>query len=518
MRLDKLTTHELYWIFTVIFQLDALDQVACEVISSIRSMRNRRAPVNRLPWDVLALIPDFWKGHKKRRVAITLTHVCRTWREIFMSRASLWTDFYCIDAEKTRVYLERSKSVPINIWLEREQGLLPNDPFLDIPSHAIDRLKSLCVRATPDHLEDFTKHFVHPTPFLKTLEIDGGAADIHETIPVLPSALFGGDLSSLRKLCLHSVCTQLPWRNMNNLTSFALGFVSQPTVSIGQILDFFESAPRLTDVNLLSAAPTLGAQEGRSVSLSHLKRLNICGSQPPSLLLDHLIIPVGAQALIALDSVDHIDDVLPRSPNNFQNLSNISEISLQFRSFNTCMRFTGPNGTFGVGSRFGPDPTRLVTCALERFDTSCAQRLEIEDDGRITNELHEAIRSMANLRTLKISCFDDSPFSLLDLSLALASDGEIACPKLEKLIYHVSGVFDVGDLVDFVAARASRGVPLKSVEVVSSEEPISTEEAAVLQEHVSHVKIGFERNEGDYLHEDIDDEGEDDDDDDWIDL
>lgn len=306
---------------------------------------------------------------------------------------------------------------------------------------------------------------------------------------------------------------------MNNLTSFALGFVSQPTVSIGQILDFFESAPRLTDVNLLSAAPTLGAQEGRSVSLSHLKRLNICGSQPPSLLLDHLIIPVGAQALIALDSVDHIDDVLPRSPNNFQNLSNISEISLQFRSFNTCMRFTGPNGTFGVGSRFGPDPTHLVTRALERFDTSCTQRLEIEDDGRITNELHEAIRSMANLRTLKISCFDDSPFSLLDLSLALASDGEIACPKLEKLIYHVSGVFDVGDLVDFVAARASRGVPLKLVEVVSSEEPISTEEAAVLQEHVSHVKIGFERNEGDYLHEDIDDEGEDDDDDDdWIDL
>jgi hypothetical protein len=44
---------------------------------------------------------------------------------------------------------------------------------------------------------------------------------------------------------------------MNNLKLLTLAFVSRPTVSIGQILDFFESAPRLSEVTLTSAAPTL---------------------------------------------------------------------------------------------------------------------------------------------------------------------------------------------------------------------------------------------------------------------
>ena len=473
----------------VIFQLVALDQVAAEVLSSIRSVRNRRAPINRLPWDVLALIPDFWNGHGKKKVAITLTHVCRTWREIFTSHASLWTDFYCIDAEKTRVYLERSVSAPINMWLERKQGLSPNDPFLDIPSHAISRLKSLCITTTPDHLEDIAKHFLHPAPLLKTLEIDGGAASIHETVPVLPSALFGGDLSSLRELCLESVCTQLPWRNMNNLTSLTLDLLSRPTVSIGQILDFFESAPRLLEVTLFSSNPTSGAQDGRLVSLSRLRKLKTSGPQPPSLLLNHLVIPVGAEVTISSGSPDP-HDLLPKSLDNLQNLSNFSRIDLEFGWPTSRMCFTGPNGKFCAISPLGPNPTRLVTRALERFDTSSTQCLDIVDDNCMTNELHEAMPSMKNLRNLNISRYTDSPSFLRDLDLALAPDGVIACPKLEELTYSVTGEVDLEILVEFATARAARGVPLQSVKV-SPGEPISMAEVAELQEHVSHVEICF---------------------------
>ncbi|KAF9645561.1 hypothetical protein BDM02DRAFT_3079455, partial [Thelephora ganbajun] len=79
----------------------------------IRSCWNRLAPINRLPPDILILIPNFWDKRSRGRFVIALTHVCRAWREIFTSRSSLWTDFHCMDAEKTRVYLERSKSSPI---------------------------------------------------------------------------------------------------------------------------------------------------------------------------------------------------------------------------------------------------------------------------------------------------------------------------------------------------------------------------------------------------------------------
>ena len=428
-----------------------------------------------------------------------ITHVSRAWSEIFISRASLWTDFYCIDAEKTRVCLERSKSAPINVWLEREQGLFPNDPFLDIPSHAIGRLKSLCLTTTPDHFDDITKHLVHPAPRLNTLVIDGGVVPAHESISVLTSTLFAGDLSSLRGLHL-KIFTHLPWRNMYNLTSLTLAFIiSQPIAFLGQMLDFFENAPRLSEVTLTSAIPTFDAQDGRLVSLSHLRRLKICGPQPPSILLDHLIIPVGAEAVVSLDSArdSQADDLLPRSLDNLQNLCNFSGIFLRFDRSTTCIDLHGPNGQFSVASRRGPDPTHMVIRALERFDTSNTQSLVIDDNGGMTNEIHQAMLSMENLHTLIISRGNDSPSFFLGLDLALASDGVVACSKLKELTYRVPGEFGLGSLVEFAAARASRAVPLKLVNVVGLWEPFTTDEVAELREHVSHVVEEREYNDQD---------------------
>jgi hypothetical protein len=102
MRSAKLTNWVLFCVFTVTFQLDALDREASEVVSLIRSAKNRQAPINRLPRDVLALIPGFWSELGREKIAIVLTHVCRAWRGLFISLASLWTDFRCVDADKTR--------------------------------------------------------------------------------------------------------------------------------------------------------------------------------------------------------------------------------------------------------------------------------------------------------------------------------------------------------------------------------------------------------------------------------
>ena len=206
---------------------------------------------------------------------------------MFTSHPSLWTDFNCADAEGTRVYLERSKSSPIDLQLDRSCGLFPHDPFLQIVPHAICRLKYLSVLTTSDYLQGITDHLSRPAPLLEGLNIQG-STDNPGLNPILVTTLFGGDLSSLRHLCLFSVRTKLPWRNMVNLTTFTLGYVLEPGVTIGQLLDFFESAPCLLDVELTFATPAFGAQNGRLVSLAHLKRLYIYGTHPPSLLLDHL--------------------------------------------------------------------------------------------------------------------------------------------------------------------------------------------------------------------------------------
>ncbi|KAF9650943.1 hypothetical protein BDM02DRAFT_3111242 [Thelephora ganbajun] len=473
-------------------ELDALDRDASEVLSLIRFRRNRLAPINQLPREVLTLIPDFWDGREREKIAITLTHVCRAWREIFVSRASLWTDFHCMDADKTRVYLERSKSCPINLWLERKHGLFPNDLFLEIAPHTIGRLKRLSVSTTPDHLEDITKHLTHPAPVLEALTIDGSSNDFEINSAFTP-ALFGGDLSSLRELHLHSVRTQLPWRGMVNLTSFSL---LRLTITVEQLLDFFESAPRLLEVELL-AAWAFGTQNGRLVSLAHLRRLHISGSQPPSLMLNHLLIPVGAKVSTESDLPGpQIDDHLPRSLDNLRNLSDFTEICLHFEDRSVSMRFTGPNGQVCMTSSSPrPDVTRLALQSLARFDTSKTQRLEIINGGFFAYEFRSILLSLTNLKTLIVSrCkLTTSFFRGIDPGFSL--NHPVPCPKLEELIFHKDEPFPIeisAEIAEVAARRASRGAPLKSIRTGNSRKPMTRRQVDELLRFVERTEANFD--------------------------
>jgi len=140
----------------------------------MRSWKNAAAPVNRIPPEIIALVPDFWATSKRDQSIIALTHVCRTWREVFTSRSSLWTDLDCLCTDKTRVYLERSKSSPINLSLYRDNNLSSHDPLFQITPHAIARLKSLSLRGAPWNLKDITTQLSLPAPLLENVMIDGG--------------------------------------------------------------------------------------------------------------------------------------------------------------------------------------------------------------------------------------------------------------------------------------------------------------------------------------------------------
>ena len=72
---------------------------------------------------------------------------------MFVSHSSLWSTLDCVDAEKTRVYLERSRSSPINLRLRRGLSLASINASLQIIPQAIDQLKSLTVASKPGDLE-----------------------------------------------------------------------------------------------------------------------------------------------------------------------------------------------------------------------------------------------------------------------------------------------------------------------------------------------------------------------------
>jgi len=119
-----------------------------------------------------------------------------------VSRLPLWTDLDCVDLDKTRVYLERSMPLPVNLSPYRDNCLSPYDPFLQIIPRTIGRLKSLPITGWPENLQDITDHLSQPAPLLEELSMHGGCDHALYCNLEFTSTLFNGDLSSLRKLCL----------------------------------------------------------------------------------------------------------------------------------------------------------------------------------------------------------------------------------------------------------------------------------------------------------------------------
>jgi len=421
---------------------------------------------------------------------IVLTHVCRAWRELFTSRSSLWTDFTCMDADKTLVYLERSKSSPtINLSLRNygnpySNPSPPNLFFQTIP-HIRERLKSLYAWGLAECLQDILDHLSRPAPLLEDLSIEcRGKLKPDSTLTLTP-ALFSGDLSSLRTLDLQDVNTNLPWRNMVNLTSLTLHEIRP--VSMSQLLDFFESAPHLRDVALQFEIPTGSDQTGRLVSLADLEEMYIDGG-PSSDLLDHLLIPVGAR----LSAVVEFSSSHPtRFLSNLRNFPDFTTIKLTADP-EPRIKFSGPKGNVDLNHiTYSDDELGLVLEFLALFDTSGTKQLKIHFDHNPSgDQSYQILLPMKTLRTLRLEYSPSSHDFIQVLDPSKSSSGVVVCPKLEELIIQPNGKLDINDVIGMAAARESRGAKLNSLWIFNPLEPkYAQSDVLKLKGHVSRVEV-----------------------------
>jgi len=402
----------------------------------------------------------------------------------------LWTNFYCEDADETRVYLERAKSSPIYLWLQRASVLSPRDPFLQIIPQTIGQLKSLSTKGTPESLQDITARLSRPAPLLERLYINGGLESGPEQYPTLTATIFNGDLSSLRQLHLQHVRTGLPWRRMINLTSFVLGHIPPDGTSVTQLLDFFEGAPNLRKVKLNHATPISSGQDGRLVTLACLETMDLNGGGHSSLLLDHLVIPVGAKLGIHVDCFGlTLDDHLPRSLDNLRNLSNFTDVYVG--EIYPRLRFRGPNGQLYMTTS-NRNSTLVVVGFLARFDVSKTERLEITDNNHLSSgPPYQLLLAMESLRTLVLSDWDDTQAFVHALEPNPSLSNVVVCPKLEELVFDPPDDwegFDIGSVTEMARARASSGAKLKVIRIVGGQNEFGLGAMLELRKHVSSVE------------------------------
>ena len=409
----------------------------------------------------------------------------------------MWTDLNCMDQDKSEVYLERSKPLPINLFVDREYSPLLHDPFCQIIPLAIGRLRSLTVRATPKSLQNIIAHLSHPAPFVEELSIHGGCDyELHRN-PVVTPTLFDGDLSSLRMLCLEYVRTELPWRNMINLTSFVLTNTAPGEVTVEHLLDFFESAPNLRKVDLHNVAPTSSSQNERLVSLPCLKWMWTSDSDPPFPLLDHLLIPAGAHLQTDVERVVLPTGTRPRFLDNLGNLPNFT--SIRFVAQYLRMEFSGPNGKVTMNLADSPVGDGCsVFGSLAWLDTSKTERLQFVGADPRPSDLYCVLLPMNDLRTLTLHKCRSPHIPIQALHPGMWSPSEIVvCPKLEELIVHLKSGgegINIQEVIRTLAARASRGAKLRTVRIIDGHTKPKVDPVDVLElrKHAWCVEYGPE--------------------------
>ena len=472
-------------------------------------MKNTFVLINRTPPDVLSLIPNHWEGSDRDVNLIKLTHVCHGWRELFTSRPLLWTSLDCTSANKTEVYIERSKSCPLEISLKQANDTPDwEDAFVLTIPH-IGRLRSLSVSGNPAQvLPVLVEHFSRPMPLLNNLKI----STIFDQVPNLPDKLLDGDLSSLHELSLSGVVTPLPWRDLSNLTTFNFCHVPEDGSLLTQLLDFFESAHRLHHIHLHNSIPKFrGVPPGRVVPLPRLKELSIVAQPPHSILLDHLSIPIGASLRLEFafsGGESPILSYLPKSLQNLHNLSHVTATNIHLGPGRRFMRLNGPSGELYILGNWtsGSERNNLGTSqffrSLDQFDISRSQRLAITlcnyhppASGSIEKwEVYRTLRSMEDLRTLTLGRCNNLPF-ILTLDPNENSSKTVLCPKLEDITLYIKKLeqFRNEELLSMARARASRGAKLSAISIICLDDVfVPTKEVFQLREHVSRVEYKFD--------------------------
>ena len=379
----------------------------------------------------------------------------------------------CTNVDKTKVYIERSKSSPLEIFIGQVDNSSYREEAFVLAVPHIGRLRSLSISGDPTEvLPALVEHFSRPVQLLNELNIDL----ICDQAPALPDKLFNGDLSSLHGLRLTGVITPLPWRGLSNLTTFEFSHVPGGKILLTQLLDFFESTPHLRHLRLHDSIPnSCNAPIERVVTLPHLKGLKVVAQPAHSILLNHLSIPPGVSLRLEFTFSGKESPVpfyLPKSPDNLTNLSHITAINLCFGAEQKSMRLNGPSGELYIlgswvrgGDQCHAGANRFLR-SLNRFDVSRNQWLAFTlyyhpRDAPTPTETR-ILRSMEDLRTLILSRCTNLPFILIlnpNKKLDKNPDEKLLCPKLEEIVLYIErpDQFYINELLSMAEERASRG-------------------------------------------------------------
>lgn len=464
------------------------------LLPKLRSLESTLQPIARLPNDIFILIPRFFTnevGEHDRfpmnKPLVSMTHVCRSWRDTLLSTPSLWTnvDFSSSKYKQAEAFLGRSGEQLLDIcqFFSSEEHA---EHFLSTTLQNIYRLRRLDIGSCIPFLEYALTRFAISAPELEYLEIMNDA-NMTERDLKLPNNIFQGRLPNLTNLSLHYIRTDLRGFDFPSLTRFS--FTTGTKTSVRNLTSFFERCPSLEFIQLcLSYPPQLPtAPPPKRVRLAALRELRLDQTACASNLLDHLILPNCTEMMLKGQFMgrefDNNGDPAARiHPSSIDHLPVTRGITKATAMPNSCI-LSGPNGSLRFWCFWGnrEDFDAEFFTSFAPISVSGIRELWVGSTteshfgrkpwGQTPARVRGAFEALTKVEDLIIvSCEAEPFFAALDA----ATGDPILLPNLWRLTVYVGcGDLDVPALTQCAKARKERSRQLGEVTIVFENEPVA---------------------------------------------
>lgn len=247
--------------------------------------KNSPRPVNKLPPEILSRVLE---NRSAERDLVAATHVCRYWRSSLLSNPTLWTCLrFLYDTDRTNTYLERSKSVPIDIHINlrfRESSVA----FELVAPHA-RRTRSLTIRGTVGPIRAlFSRVFCIPATSLQHLKVEVFLGDGHEqtNASCLPDNFLRQHAPALRSVSFTGLLPTFeshpPFSNLTRFVLFLPWFGDAFRVSA--LFRVLSSSHQLREVSIHVFTTLVEDIPNSIVSLELLEELEYHGDLGPRVL------------------------------------------------------------------------------------------------------------------------------------------------------------------------------------------------------------------------------------------
>lgn len=236
--------------------------------------------INALPAEILIAIfkhvlSDYFRGPTYRianrdnaRIdvspVLSITHVCRWWRELATGYSLFWSRIDNESADQLQTFLERSGSAPISLYLTTNTA-----PMESVVSESSDRLRRFDLTVMPEAVDELVTLLTH-LPVPETLEcFTLSYSRFFRSPSNAPSArelLFGKSILGLKALAIHGIHNWIPANSFPYLTHLYLDFGSRgaEALQLSLLVDVLRNSPNaefihVSSISQILAQPTLAA-------------------------------------------------------------------------------------------------------------------------------------------------------------------------------------------------------------------------------------------------------------------